>query len=186
MKNYGGKSITYVKGFATVTNFPRNARTTTWNRHLGIWIPNFHAVCRKSSLSPEFRNYMYLGYKKKSIRIENTSLRKTGEYSDCLFEVHSIVCVRVSLWLNLCQIRARFYRMLEAIEAGSRDTVENFKRFSLEAAKVCDTLSLFCTKDVLNSKWERLHTSCALFFRWSIAGKGYSIVYSPLAHQIRE
>lgn len=34
------------------------------------------------------------------------------------------------------KILARFYRMVGAIEAGSRDTVENFKRFSLEAAKV--------------------------------------------------
>ena len=34
------------------------------------------------------------------------------------------------------QIRERFYRMIGAIEAGSKDSVENFKRFSLEAAKV--------------------------------------------------
>ncbi|CAM9556723.1 unnamed protein product, partial [Scytosiphon promiscuus] len=37
--------------------------------------------------------------------------------------------------LRCFHIMTRFYRMVGAIEAGSRDTVENFKRFSLEAAK---------------------------------------------------
>ncbi|CAM9575688.1 unnamed protein product, partial [Hapterophycus canaliculatus] len=39
------------------------------------------------------------------------------------------------MWYFEDQILTRFYRMVGAIEAGSRDTVENFKRFSLEAAK---------------------------------------------------
>lgn len=34
--------------------------------------------------------------------------------------------------------------MVGAIEAGSRDTVENFKRFSLEASKVSLTVNVFC------------------------------------------
>ena len=38
--------------------------------------------------------------------------------------------------------------MVGAIEAGSRDTVENFKRFSLEAAKVCHC----CLTDLARSR----------------------------------
>ncbi|CAN0556752.1 unnamed protein product [Ectocarpus sp. 12 AP-2014] len=39
------------------------------------------------------------------------------------------------MWYYEDQILNRFYRLVGAIEVGSRDTVENFKRFSLEAAK---------------------------------------------------
>ncbi|CAM9447735.1 unnamed protein product, partial [Ascophyllum nodosum] len=59
----------------------------------------------------------------------------SGQAGGARKAITATVGTALLMWYFEDQIRARFYRMVGAIEAGSRDTVENFKRFSLEAAK---------------------------------------------------